>query len=180
MNREISTLERKLNELKDKLQHTQLELSVDLFNEQLIITEKDTLLQLEKWITIHEKVLRQKSRATWLVYGDSNTKFFHTTLKARQARNKISSICTEHGIQLHEPTLIQKEFIGFFQNLLGTAAAEMPCLDQTIARDGPCLTNEQKLDLIHEVTEIEVLQALKDLSTDKAPSIDGFLAEFFK
>nr|XP_009611922.1 uncharacterized protein LOC104105365 [Nicotiana tomentosiformis] len=130
MNREMSTLETKLNELKERLQHTQLELSANLFNKQLITIEKDTLIQLEKWITIYEKVLRQKLRETWLAYGDSNTKFFHAALKARQARNRMSSICTEHGIQ--------------------------------------------------DVTEAEVLQSLKDLLADKAPSIDGFLAEFFK
>nr|XP_016446371.1 PREDICTED: uncharacterized protein LOC107771509 [Nicotiana tabacum] len=130
MNREMSTLETKLNELKERLQHTQLELSANLFNKQLITIEKDTLVQLEKWITIYEKVLRQKLRETWLAYGDSNTKFFHATLKAREARNRMSSICTEHGIQ--------------------------------------------------DVTEAEVLQSLKDLLADKAPSIDGFLAEFFK
>ncbi|XP_019235812.1 PREDICTED: uncharacterized protein LOC109216136 [Nicotiana attenuata] len=146
----MSTFERKLNELKDKLQHTQLELSADLFNEQLIIT---VTILLEKWTTIHGKVLRQKSRAIWLAYGDSNTKFFHATLKARQARNRISFIFIEHGIQLHEPALIQKEFIGFFQNLLGKAAVEIPCLDPTISRDRP---------------------------SDKAPGIDGFPAEFFK
>ncbi|XP_070047055.1 uncharacterized protein [Nicotiana tomentosiformis] len=126
-------------------------------NFKLITIEKDTLIQLEKWTTIHEKVLRQKSRATWLAYGDSDTKFFHATLKARQTRNRIS--CTEHGIQLHEPALIQKEFIGFFKNLLGTTAAKMPCLDPTIDRSA---------------------SGSERPPSDKAHGIDGFPTEFFK
>ncbi|XP_019248341.1 PREDICTED: uncharacterized protein LOC109227596 [Nicotiana attenuata] len=98
MNKEMSMLERKISVLEEELKQVQLDLSADLFNEQLITTEKEILMQLDKWATIHEQVIRQKSRATWLAYGDSNTRFFHAALKARQARNRISSICTEDGV----------------------------------------------------------------------------------
>lgn len=49
-----------------------------------------------------------------------------------------------------------------------------------IAKDGPCLTEEQQLLLLQPVTKEEVVQALKDLPNDKTPGIDGFPTEFFK
>lgn len=64
----------------------------------------DKRLQKQKWDAVHERVLRQKSRATWIKYGDKNSKYFFAHLKARQARNNISSIYTEQGEKLTGPS----------------------------------------------------------------------------
>lgn len=52
-------MERKINVLEEKLKQVQLDLNANLFNDKLITTEKEILIQLEKWETIHEHVLRQ-------------------------------------------------------------------------------------------------------------------------
>jgi len=101
-------------------------------------------------------------------------------MKARQTRNKVARISTEAWDLLTEPTQIQQEFLLFFKNLLGIQAAEMASLDINIAGDGPCLTQDQQMKLMKEITREDVLLALKKLPLDKAPGIDGFLAEFFK
>uniref|UniRef100_A0A1U7YDT9 Uncharacterized protein LOC104247861 n=1 Tax=Nicotiana sylvestris TaxID=4096 RepID=A0A1U7YDT9_NICSY len=87
MNKEMSTLERKISVLEEKLKQVQLDLNADLFNEQFLTTEKELLVQLEKWAIIHEQVLRQKSRATWLRYGDSNTKYFHANIESKALKD---------------------------------------------------------------------------------------------
>lgn len=138
------------------------------------------MLKLEKLSTIHERVLRQKSKVVWINHRDSNSKFFHAQLKARQARNSIVSIWNDQGVQLIEPTQVQKEFTNFFQRLLGTTAHEVSCLNTYYAKDGPCLNREKQQALIQLVPKMEVLQALRDLPNDKSPGIDGFTAEFFK
>ncbi|XP_019230666.1 PREDICTED: uncharacterized protein LOC109211574 [Nicotiana attenuata] len=122
--------------LKHKLGEIQDKLAEDLFNSSLINEEKEILIEMEKWGTIHERVIRQKSRATWISSGDSNTRFFHAHMKSRQARNKISSIQNEQGVLITDPKLIQQEFLRFFKKLLGTAAEEFPCIDTTITRNG--------------------------------------------
>ncbi|CAN1346105.1 Galactose-binding lectin [Linum perenne] len=45
-----------------------------------------------------ESFFRQKSRVIWISEGDKNTSYFHKSMKARQARNFISSIKGTDGI----------------------------------------------------------------------------------
>lgn len=123
-------------------------------------------------------MIRQKSRSTWITLGDCNT-VFHAHLKSRQAKNKVCSIYIKQRVKLTDPNMIQKEFLSFIQNLQGCAIINIPCLDITIARNGPCLTIHQQ-QLVQEVTKDDVVQALNTLSNDKSPGIDDFLAEFFK
>lgn len=42
--------------------------------------------------------------------------------------------------------MVQQEFSAFFQQLLDTAAIEIPRLDTEIERDGPCLDAIAKTD----------------------------------
>ncbi|XP_016479310.1 uncharacterized protein LOC107800622 [Nicotiana tabacum] len=65
MNREVSKLDHRLEQLHGKLQAVQEKLEIDLYNPLLNKEEKKVLVTLEKWSDIHERVLRQKSRATW-------------------------------------------------------------------------------------------------------------------
>lgn len=123
-----------MNLIRVELEDTQKQMSTDLFNGQLITKERDLLQQIEKWEGIHEP--------TWIQAGDSNSNFFHAQVKARQARNRIGSICNEQGIRLTEPKLVEKEFVQFFQKLLGTCADELSSLDINIVKLGPCLTKE--------------------------------------
>ncbi|XP_019260707.1 PREDICTED: uncharacterized protein LOC109238677 [Nicotiana attenuata] len=156
LNKEYSSLEGRIMNLKHKLGEIQDKLAEDLFNGSLINEEKEILIEMEKWGTIHERVLRQKSRATWISLEVSNTRFFHAHMKARQARNRISSIQNEQGVLITDPKLIQQEFLQFFKKLLGTAAEELPYIDTTVARNGPCLTIDQQKDLIKPFTTEEV------------------------
>ncbi|XP_060182124.1 uncharacterized protein LOC132611764 [Lycium barbarum] len=162
MNRELTTLETRIDELQEQVKTIQNQLQTDLFNPTLIQEERQRLRQLEHWSNVQERVLRQQSRATWISHGDSNSKFFHAFLKARQARNRISNKCNDMGVVLTEDQAHQ-EFLGFFKNLLGTSAAELPSLDITIARDGPCLTTVHQRQLVEAVTKEEVVSALKSL-----------------
>nr|XP_009763624.1 PREDICTED: uncharacterized protein LOC104215506 [Nicotiana sylvestris] len=135
LQKEVSSLERKIEDIRRKLQDTQQMLNSDLYNPNLIQKERDLIFELEKWSNIHEEVLRQKSRVVWLAKWDSNIRYFHAQMKTRQARNHISLICNDQGIMLTDPGQIQYEVINFFQELLGTKAAELPCLNNNIAKD---------------------------------------------
>ncbi|XP_059315374.1 uncharacterized protein LOC132065978 [Lycium ferocissimum] len=180
MNKAMSSLDGKLANLQGLVARNQEELENDLFNPQLIREERELISQLEYWSHIHERVLRQRSKVTWIAHGDSNTKYFHASLKARQAKNRISSICNEQGLLLTDPQLVQQEFTQFFRGLLGTSAEELPCIDIRIARDGPCLNYDQQQLLMQLVTSQEVRETLKSSFTDKSHRVDGFPANFSK
>lgn len=135
---------------------------------------------IEKWEAIQEQIMRQKSRANWIQLGDHNTKCFHTYMKSRQARNKVSCILTEDQLKLTDPQQKQQHFTQFFQELLGTAATQLPGIDITLARDGPCLTLHHQQQLMAPVTEHEIHHIVQKLPQDKTPGIDGYPAKFLK
>ncbi|XP_070046968.1 uncharacterized protein LOC142169702 [Nicotiana tabacum] len=47
-------------------------------------------------------------------------------------------------------------------------------------KNGPTLTYQQQVDLCAEVTKQEIYEGVKDIGSDKAPGIDGYIEEFFK
>ena len=53
--------------------------------------------ELSIWLAFAENQLRQKSRETWLRLGDRNSKFFHASVKVKQARNCISQLYSASG-----------------------------------------------------------------------------------
>ncbi|XP_070031573.1 uncharacterized protein [Nicotiana tomentosiformis] len=174
MNIAYNSVEKRIENLKDQLQKVKKEIDDDVFNNTLILEEKELLMQVEKWEGIQEKVYRQKSKAVWISAGDSNTKFFYAQLKARHARNRVSIICNDLGQKLTDPILVEQEFISFFKGLLGTRASELPCLDITIARNGPYLNREQQHHLVKSITEMEIEQGLKNMPSDKALALMVF------
>ncbi|XP_019236858.1 PREDICTED: uncharacterized protein LOC109217085 [Nicotiana attenuata] len=92
--RKYSSVEVKLKQIKEDLKVIQQKLNNDHLNPQLIEQEKKFLILIEKWDDVLEKVLRQKSRAILIKHGDSNTKYFHAKLKARQSGTAIVYIGT--------------------------------------------------------------------------------------
>ncbi|XP_070004400.1 uncharacterized protein [Nicotiana sylvestris] len=66
MNQEMNKLDQKIEALQAKVKETQEAMATDLYNAQLIIEEKEIVLEVEKWAIIQERVLRQKSRVVWI------------------------------------------------------------------------------------------------------------------
>lgn len=72
-------------------------LQEDPFNDTFISNSKetkDTLLQLLK---SEEAYYSQKTAENWIQLGDNNTKFFHSKMKERRARSKVTCLMDEAG-----------------------------------------------------------------------------------
>ncbi|XP_060190664.1 uncharacterized protein LOC132619932 [Lycium barbarum] len=122
LNKYMASYEQKLNHARQALEMIQAKLCLQPLDQQLLEHEKGILPDVEKWSTVDEQVLRQKSRACWIDCGDSNSKFFHAQWKIRNNRNAISSVYTETGIKLTDPLLVEEEFTAFFTSLMGQSA----------------------------------------------------------
>lgn len=59
--------------------------------------EKELIDQLRKWSNIDESILKQNTIIDWMTFGDSNSKFFFTTVKVRTTRNIIDVLHNSQG-----------------------------------------------------------------------------------
>lgn len=128
-----------------------------------------------------EEFLRQKSRMRWLTDGDSNSAFFHATIRGRNARHGIYKIAGPDGEWITEPSLIAGEAIRFFSSIF--AAEIIP--DQEEAQSHfldfiPSLISpEDNASLLAPITLSELQGVVFGLSSDSAPGPDGFSGRFF-
>ena len=118
---------------------------------------------------------KQCARISNLKEGDANTKFFHRRVNARRRKNHIHRIQNEHGwVTEHDAKekLIHEHF-------------------SKVMKRGPRSRkdfNWEELNLepldLHglgaPMAKCEVLEAINDMPSDKAPGPDGFTGLFFK
>ncbi|XP_059310773.1 uncharacterized protein LOC132062160 [Lycium ferocissimum] len=65
------------------------------------------------------------------------------------------------------------------KNLMGTSALSLPAINMQVMKRGPILNQTQRLRLITEITDKEILDSLNAIGDDKAPGVDGYNAVFF-
>ena len=82
--------------------------------------ERAIFQELRRLKSCEESYYRQKSREVSVQLGDSNTKFFHNSMKVKRARNKISSLAMEDGWTISEAGEITAVMVEFCFKLLGT------------------------------------------------------------
>ncbi|CAA7024778.1 unnamed protein product [Microthlaspi erraticum] len=88
----------------------------DLFEEEAIA--KAQWLHLS---AAEESFFHQKSRIRWLKDGDSNTGFFHKSVKANLSKNIIHYLRDDNDVKVSDPVLLKEMVTSFYLNLLGSA-----------------------------------------------------------
>ncbi|XP_059285096.1 uncharacterized protein LOC132038443 [Lycium ferocissimum] len=70
-----------------------------------------------KWLKMEDSILRQKARIKWAEEGDSNTKYFHSTIKARRRRAQIYKIKDRNDHWVEGNANISKVAIDHFSEI---------------------------------------------------------------
>ncbi|MCH79708.1 ribonuclease H protein, partial [Trifolium medium] len=115
---------------------------------------KEKELELDDILECEEMWWGQRSRALWLQHGDKNTKYFHMKANIRRTKNAIEEIKDSQGHVYHDESKIEQ----VVQGKISTVMHQM---------------------LSEDFTEIEVLQAIKDMKSLVAPGPDGLPALFY-
>ena len=158
-----------------------LEKSTDQ-NFDLLETKKEELENVRR-----EKIkgIIVRSRVRWAEEGEKPTKYF-CSLESRNYINKtISRVEKDNGQIITKQENILLEVKQFYENLYkshdfnGNQDIEILSILDTIEQN-PKLSSENKNKLEGELTEREILTALKKMKNNKSPGIDGFTSEFFK
>lgn len=90
----------------------------------------------------------------------------------RNKHNTIVALVRRSGEHTTSLAQVAEEFVSNFQELLGTMTL---CNALPVRlKFGPVFTDEQQLDLAHDVTFEEIRKALLDIGNDKTPGPNGY------
>ncbi|KAL2936711.1 Ribosomal RNA small subunit methyltransferase A, partial [Bienertia sinuspersici] len=92
--------------------------------------EKEALKNYKIKQTIYEQFLQQKAKCQWIREGDSNTAFFHRSIKQRRLQNTIYAIRDCKGVLQDNPSSVAGAFLEYYKDLLGVKETERQKVQQ--------------------------------------------------
>lgn len=125
-----------------------------------------------------DAMTKQKARIKWR--GDSNSAFFHASLKDKQCRENLVSIVDNSGNIVNNKSEVEHAFIEHFSELLGNKEGFIPNIDNIDPYTLPKLTSADSQSLCNEVTNEEIERAMFSLNSSSSGGPDGFNAFFYQ
>ena len=158
--------------LIEALETTEDMVGLDTQQQDQILSLKEECHRLS---LMEETSERQKSRINWLKVGDENSKFFHGFANSRQRHNNISSIRLQ-GILTTDMAMIKQGAVTFYEQLYSEEEKWRPRLDNVVF---PHISRAESNLMERDISESEVVAAIKQLAKEKSPGPDGFPLLFF-
>ncbi|VFQ62998.1 unnamed protein product, partial [Cuscuta campestris] len=114
----------------------------------------------------------QKSNIKWMKEGESNSKFFHSVVKGKRAKLKITTIKYEEGVNHIDNNKIATLAVEHFTKLFEESPCKAP--EETL-RFIPCTVTAEDNNSFKKLPSMEeVKQAVWSLNENAAPGPDGF------
>ena len=121
----------------------------------------------------------QRSKAQFILEGDSNSRYFHSLANGRHRKKLIHSLTQEEGtIEGHEQ--LKSYITKYYKNLFGEPEAGNISLDEYQIDDIPQVTDQENAYLTAPYSEELVKKAVFQMEHNKAPGPDGFPTEFYQ
>ncbi|XP_026416624.1 uncharacterized protein LOC113312071 [Papaver somniferum] len=121
--------------------------------------------------------LRDKARLNWIKDGDVNSKFFHTSIKMRQAQNTIPELENDSG-NIITTQGISKILIDYFKKKFEYQSVQ---INESIFDVASHLISEADNCVLEECpNEEEIKHVVFNLNVDSAPDPDGFTGIFYR
>ncbi|GKA87855.1 putative reverse transcriptase domain, reverse transcriptase zinc-binding domain protein [Tanacetum coccineum] len=116
-------------------------------------------------------------RSNGLKVGDSNSAYFHISVKSRNQRCQIEVIKDEQNVIFSGPA-IPSAFVSHYEMFLGSA---MACTNLNIEGLFTSKVSESSyLNMVRHVSDLEIKEAMFSIGDDRAPGPDGYTSAFFK
>jgi hypothetical protein len=127
-----------------------------------------------------EKCWRLRSRATWLKWGDSNSKFFHKVANLNRNKKLIWSIENDIEGTIRGQEALKQEATIYFEHLFkSNCESNLPAKVSTASLFTSYVTASEAADLYNPVTLTEIKNILSLLKKEKSLGPDGWTTEFF-
>ncbi|KAK3010773.1 hypothetical protein RJ639_011993 [Escallonia herrerae] len=120
----------------------------------------------------------QKSRSSWLNFGDRNTAYFHMSTVIRRRKNRITCLKDSEGGWCSDPIRLKELAVQHFRALYSDTHDTNNGFD--IRPLFPCISQQEMNSLVTPVTLIEVKEATFSMKPYKSPGPDGLQPIFFQ
>ncbi|GJW12092.1 RNA-directed DNA polymerase, eukaryota, reverse transcriptase zinc-binding domain protein [Tanacetum coccineum] len=165
-----------VTKVKERLRSIQADIDKKPHDDSLRIEAVNMLNEYVEAYKDEMKLLQQKARVKWLNEGDKNTAFFHGILKSRRSKSRVEIIMDDAGSK-YEGKAVNEQFVKHFEQFLGKID-NVASVDKRLFKK--VLDCDEAKDMIGEVSEEEIKEAMFDIYSTKAPGPDRFTSEFFK
>ncbi|GKA40583.1 hypothetical protein Tco_0733176 [Tanacetum coccineum] len=167
----------RVNRLRFELDEVQKAIDIDPSNRALRDEETTYIYLFNEAKIDEERFLRQKAKIEWLEVGESNSAYFHKSIKSRNQRSRIDVITTADDIVVSGNS-VPDVFVSNYESFLGTY---MECEDLNInGLFHKQVSENSNANMVRGVTNEEIKKAMFDIGNDKAPGPDGYTLVFFK
>jgi len=171
-----------INQRKDRFT-TEIKSVQDLLDvvqtDALLRKEEELIKELDVVIEQEEVIWFQKSREKWVLDGDRNTKYFHTSTIIRRRRNRAEMLKNDSGVWISDPQELEKLATAYYKRLYS-----MEDVDQEVEMLPPGgfarLTEREVAELTKPFSAVEVEASVRGMGKLKAPGPDGYQPIFYQ
>ncbi|KAJ9536472.1 hypothetical protein OSB04_un000353 [Centaurea solstitialis] len=171
-------LSEKVNSLKNELDVVQLACDMDPFNDELKQDLEALRGAYQQALRDENLAARQRAKVKWLKEGDSNTRFFHNTVKEKRHVQRIQSVCDMGGTFVYDDD-VGLAFIEHFTSFLGKRDDSLQHILEADSFEHR-ISFAVSLEMIRPILDSDIKNAMFEIGNDKAPGSDGFSSRFFK
>ena len=107
--------------------------------------------------------------------GDNNTKFFHKMANSHRRFNHLRTLEVD-GVVFKEESEVINQVVQFYKTLYKEAKGWRPFVE---GLEFDRIGDVERVWLERKFEKEEILQVVRDLEGDKAPSPDGFTMAFY-
>jgi len=121
-------------------------------------------------------MIKQKSHVQWAEKGDTNSNFFHSTIRWRKVSNDLTCLNVD-GAWCDGPILVKSQVKNHFENRFALQLRLRISIDGVQFRS---LSMEDNDILCRDITKHEIVDAVRQCSCTKSPGSDGYNFHFIK
>ncbi|XP_022030858.1 uncharacterized protein LOC110931789 [Helianthus annuus] len=173
----LGNLHGKVVSARKALDDCQISKDADPLNNELNVQHGQLLQEYKDDVHDKSSYLQQKSKVEWLSLGDTNSKYFHNIVKAKNHKSRIFAIRDVNGI-LHKGGMVPKALVDHFSMFFGSVGEVSMQPAPDLFRK--VLSDEKAMFMARDITDEEIKGAMFAIAGNKAPGPDGFTSVFFK
>ncbi|KAK8590506.1 hypothetical protein V6N13_057399 [Hibiscus sabdariffa] len=118
-----------------------------------------------------EQYWAQRSRVSWLRYGDRNSAYFHARASGRKKKNRIWGLFDEADVWTDTPDEAADVAVRYFEALFTSSQPQSPSAILDLIT--PTVDSEMNKSLLLPFTNDEILFAFQGIDPGKAPGTGG-------